>query len=554
MKLRLTYLILASCFALLLSHKSHANSTLKPANQAKEEAKNIIRLSKENPTTSSGHPGQGSSKDKTSQISLANSDQQPLNVLELTDVFNLIDAFHPSLKSSELNMQNARAELMSAWSTFIPSYKQRGVLADYLDSKYKRQQELSSINEITWQSPFAIELVGGLRVSSQSLLPSDTLEYPGSKAYLTNIKRTRLSGFTDGEVFLGLRMPLLRGLLIDSHRATLKKAKLENPLAEISIRIKRAELFLKGAEKYWDWVATGLQYEVAENLLEIAKVRTTGIEDRVKEGANPPIDAVEAQSQVNSREENLAKARRNFEKESIALSIYLWESDLSYMTPNKQHLPRYIPEPISIPESIIDEHLALSLNDRPELRRIELNQKQEQINLRLARNEMLPKLDFEVLPIQDLNRLDGGSNIIGSIHLDLPAYPLKAKSQVLKTKTKIEKNKLELNLTQAQIKNEVRDALSFLETSRERANRAREAFEKLKQVAEGEQLRFKYGGSNLFLLNQREAAAAESENKLIEALADHQKALARYRYAIGEWSIPDFDDSWLLRLAQSNKP
>jgi outer membrane protein, heavy metal efflux system len=446
------------------------------------------------------------------------------------------------LRSSELNRQAAEASLLEAKSAFVPKILARPLLLeDYLNESYKRKRAYSFASELIWQSPFGLEIIGGLRSTTKPILSEDGLSYMNSKTVFDSIKKVKLPGFTDDEATIAFRMPLLRGLIIDDHRADLQKAKLQVPIAELSIRQKRADLFLKAGEKYWDWANAGLQYKVAQKLLQLAKERADGIQERVSLGASPPIDYIEVQGQIKNREENLAKARRNLEKEAIGLSVYLWEDENGFVTPIESNLPEILPEPIEIAEALWKEHLKLSVSQRPEFRLLQFENQQEQINMKLARNELLPVVDLEVLPTQDLNRFENSTNIRGSINLEIPLAPLKARSKILKVQTNLGKNALAQNLLKAQITNEVRDALSYVDTSRERVLAAREARDKIGQLAEGEEMRFNFGGSSLFLVNAREVSAAEAENKVLEALADHQKALIRYRYSVGEWSIPDFN-------------
>ena len=464
------------------------------------------------------------------------------DVLELNEVFNKIEGFHPSLRSSELNIQAANAALLEAKSVFIPKIVSRPLLIEnYLNEDYKRKRGFTFAGETVWQSPFGLEIVAGLRSTSRPILSDDGLTYMNSKAVFDSVKKVKMSGFTDDEATIAFRMPLLRGLLIDEKRGDWQKAKLLSPKAELGIRQKRAELFKKAGEKYWDWVGAGLQYKVAQKLVDLAKERGVGIKERVDVGANPPIDYVEVSGQIQSRQENLAKARRNLEKEAIALSIYLWENlESGFETPTINNLPISIPQPITIPEAIWQEHLQLSVNSRPELTLLKLDNQEEKINMRLAKQELLPVLDLEVLPTQDLNRFDNGSNIRASVNLEMPLAPLKARGKILKSETNLQKNALAQTLVKAQITNEVRDALSYLETSKERVLSAQEAFNKIEQLAEGEEMRFNFGGSSLFLVNAREVSSAEAENKVLDALTDHQKAIINYRYAVGEWSILEF--------------
>lgn len=462
-------------------------------------------------------------------------------ILKLNEVFDKIESFHPSLRSSELNEQSAQAALLEARSSFVPKILSRPLLLEeYLNEDYKRKRAFTFSGELIWQSPFGLEIIAGMRSTSKPILSEDGLNYMNSKAVFDSIKKVKMLGFTDDDATIAFRMPILRGLLLDEPRADLQRAKLLTPRAELSIRQKRAELYKKAGEKYWDWVEAGLQYKVAKKLIELARERAQGIKDRVDSGASPPIDYVEIEGQIKSREENLAKSLRSFQKEAIGLSIYLWENEFGFLTPEENNLPIFIPPPISVPESIWKEHLKISTASRPEFALLQLENQEEKINLRLARQELLPVVDLEVLPTQDLNRFDNGTNIRGSINFEMPLAPLKARGKILKSQTNLQKNALAQNLLQAQITNEVRDALSYLETSRERVLAAQEALNKIGQLAEGEEMRFNFGGSSLFLVNAREISAAEAENKVLEALADHQKAIVNYRYAVGEWSIPEF--------------
>ncbi len=469
--------------------------------------------------------------------------------LKLEEIFQRIDNFHPSLHSTEQNRRLAEADIMGAKSAFIPKFLSRGLMEDLYDAKGKKKNAFTYSGELYWQTPFGAEIMTFGRTTTKSILDQDGLSNINSKSVLDSVTKYKLDGFTSSELSLAIRIPLLRDLLIDPQRADLKRAKLQTPLAEAEILKKRADLFAKAAEKYWTWIGAGFQYRVAEKLLDLAEIRGGGTKERVELGAAPPIDLIEVNAQIQSRKENLIKAERKLEKEAIALSTYLWEEDFGFITPTKDNLPDKLPNPINLPQELWEAHLEAS-KQRPELKILEIERKQENINLRLARNDMLPTINFEVLPTQDLDNGDR-TNIRGSLNLEVPLYPLKAKSQILKTQAKIQKNNLNQTDLKAVFVNEVRDAISNIQTTKERIEYAKASYEGYEALAEGEETRFQFGNSNLFLLNAREVSAADAEMKLIEALIENQIAVAEYRYAIGEWSIPGFDSTW-YELATQN--
>ncbi|MDX1918820.1 MAG: TolC family protein [Candidatus Caenarcaniphilales bacterium] len=479
---------------------------------------------------------------------------ESMAVLSLDHVFELIDENHPLLRSTILNRKIARSQELEAYSAFVPSLRQRSYLESYRDEDQKRKDGFTFTGEASWQTPFAVELVGTARATTIGRLSENSLGYPSTKAYFDGVKKTKINGFSDGDIAFGIRLPLFRGLWIDEFRADLRKSRFANQLAETQIREKRAELFQKAADKYWEWVGSGKKLEVSEQLLKLAEVRMQGIRDRVLYGANPAIDEVEAESQIKVRQEGLAKALREFQKESYGLSLFVWQNYNQLKLPNRSELPHLIPEPISIPAQIWQDHLAISILKRPELLQLDALAKQQRIDLSLARNEILPRIDLQILPRQDLYGFQGGTAIYGAITAELPLIPLKAQSKVLKAEANIDKNALSRTFNQQEIRTQISDALSQIETSRERVIQSREAFVKLEELAEGERTRFEFGGSSLLNINLREIAAADSQNRLIDALVDHQKGLAYYRYAIGEWSIPGFDAGWYQGLIAISSP
>jgi outer membrane protein TolC len=110
---------------------------------------------------------------------------------------------------------------------------------------------------------------------------------------------------------------------------------------------------------------------------------------------------------------------------------------------------------------------------------------------------------------------------------------------------KLRQNRYDMLRESGLIVNQISDALSAMEAARRRAEYHHEALLDLQHLVQAERERLRLGASDLLTVNLREQMAAEEEIELIEAVADHRKALADYKHAIGQWSIPGFDQSWL---------
>jgi outer membrane protein TolC len=83
---------------------------------------------------------------------------------------------------------------------------------------------------------------------------------------------------------------------------------------------------------------------------------------------------------------------------------------------------------------------------------------------------------------------------------------------------------------------DVDNALSAIERAKERVAAAVESLRLAKTLEEGERFRFSLGATSVLFVNLRERNSVDSENQVIRAKADYQKAQALYQWAIGAWA------------------
>lgn len=77
----------------------------------------------------------------------------------------------------------------------------------------------------------------------------------------------------------------------------------------------------------------------------------------------------------------------------------------------------------------------------------------------------------------------------------------------------------------------MRDAASALDLALQRLELARAEYDLARRLASAELERFELGDSTLFIVNQREMAAAAAQFAVVNALTDCHKATAAYRAA-----------------------
>ncbi|MDJ0625620.1 MAG: TolC family protein [Candidatus Caenarcaniphilales bacterium] len=477
------------------------------------------------------------------------NEESPLLMLE--DVFQLIEQNHPKLQEEKLEIPLANAERTRAKSAFIPTIRNRFFIGDYDDEDGSDEESIANSSEINWQSPFALEFFGGFRTTTDDILASEKLAYPAdSKGFLDTVRKQELKSPASTEGIFGLRVPLLEGLLIDKSRTEWKISALKQKTANYKISIERGNLLKKAGELYWKWVKEGINYRTAENLLSLAKERRDFVQKSVNAGLSPEIALTEVQSQILNREASTKLAEQKFQQASIKLKNFLWQENGDIIELKKTNAPNSIKNPKKIPLKLEEEHKLLALQQRPELENFNLELQQLQAKLKLAKNELLPKLDFELTAGQNISRVDGGASIRGSVFTELPIVPLKELSKVQKIETKIQQIELKRKNQKVMIENEIQEALVGIRNSSKRVKLNEENLLMLQRLADGERKRYILGNSTLFLVNQREIAYNRGQIQLVNALADYQIFLNDYQYSIGALSFSKNRTNWYVLLEE----
>jgi outer membrane protein TolC len=107
---------------------------------------------------------------------------------------------------------------------------------------------------------------------------------------------------------------------------------------------------------------------------------------------------------------------------------------------------------------------------------------------------------------------------------------------VLEAQGKADRFVLVQKFREQQVVVDVDNALSAIQRAKERIGIAADSFRMAKTLEDGERFRFSLGATSVLFVNLRERNSVDSENQLIRAKADYQKALALYQWSIGAWS------------------
>jgi outer membrane protein TolC len=330
-------------------------------------------------------------------------------------------------------------------------------------------------------------------------------------------------------------MPLLRGLLVNPENAELQKSGLADPRADVQIAQTRQDLFLAGATQYWDWVAAWKLVDVHKRALKVAEDRYKQVEGRAKAGAVAPLDVVEANQEVQRRREAFIAATRFVEQEQYKFSMFLWERDAP-MVPGAERVADF-PRAIELPTA--EKVLADKVNARgarPEIRVISIEAQLNNIDLEVAKNNLLPSLDAEAAPARNPEKFVLGLGYRFGLELRVPFMQRRSRGEVLEAQGKADKFVLMQKFREQQVVVDVDNSISAMERAKERIAASLQSLQLARTLEEGERFRFTLGATSVLFVNLRERNTVDSEAQWIRAQADYQKAQAMYQWAIGTWA------------------
>jgi outer membrane protein TolC len=332
--------------------------------------------------------------------------------------------------------------------------------------------------------------------------------------------------------------PIIRDRWIDANRAALWQAQLERNRVEPEIRAQLILFVRDGAATYWDWVAAGASYRIANELLKLALVRQEALEEQVEAEEKAPIDLVDNRRIIVSREAKQIDAERKLRQAAVKLSLFLRDdAGVPVVLDATAKPPEFPPVPNEFTLDAADVSRALA--NRPELADLNFQRQQLDVALRQAENERLPNVDAGLLVSQDVGeptsskRDKSPAEVQALVTLEYAVEQRKALGKARAIQGKLTQLQAKARFVEDKIVAEVRNSRLAIQAAVERVERARESFELAQRMLEAERDLFMEGQSTLLNLNLREGQAADAAAELVLANLDYYLANVDYAAALG---------------------
>jgi outer membrane protein TolC len=173
---------------------------------------------------------------------------------------------------------------------------------------------------------------------------------------------------------------------------------------------------------------------------------------------------------------------------------------------------------------------------RPEIREVAIEAQINNIDLELAKNNLLPSLDAEAAPARAPEKFVLGLGYRFGLEFKMPFLQRKSRGEVLEAQGRADRLVLTQKYREQQAVVDVDNALSGIERAKERIAASFQSLQLARTLEEGERFRFSLGATSVLFVNLRERNAVDSEVQWLRSRADYQKALAMYQWAIGAWA------------------
>lgn len=422
--------------------------------------------------------------------------QDSLNNLLLDEYLDIIIQTHPVARNADLEVEMRGAELLKTKGNFDPKV---GLDIDqkYFDDKEYFDNSIAQIKIPIWYGP---EIKAGYELNEGDFLnPQNNV--PG-----------------DGLAFVGLSLPLGRGLFYDSRRFEQQQAEIFNEAAKFQKNMILADLFYRARSRYFEWQGSYRIIQTLNQITELAFDRFEFVKSAYTLGDMSAIDTLESYNQYRNRVIDLGKETAKYTNNIAKLSALIsfdeeFNNLLSNIAPDLDANIIDTLDLISIIENIEEINPELALL-KAELESVELSNK-------LARENLKPDLDVSYNLLNNGNNYNefdtfNEANYKWNLSFNFPLLLRKERGELQKTSIKIEllKNKYADKKAEISFKlNGLLDQISQLIPVVEGFTSLRDNY---RTLLDAENLRFQLGDSELLKVNIRENKLIEIEIKRIE--------------------------------------
>jgi outer membrane protein TolC len=470
--------------------------------------------------------------------------------MALRDCIDLALSHNLDLKIQYLSLDIARYNLGGAYGAYIPQFA-FNARHDYISQPFEVDPKKAGVDypykmntdtigpSILGVLPMGLNYDFGFEarerdaVTDFSLNPNLISTYPPDGIRDTN------TFYADARVVV--RQHLLRNFWTDSNRHLITVRKKELRMSQEALRFQVMRTVLAVELAYYDLFAAREGVRAREKALELNQRLLAETRRRVEVGDLPPLEAEQAETQVQNTLTALASAREAFQLRQNALKT-LFTDDLDKwaeigVAPADTLLA--IQEQANRTESF-----QKAMRNRPDLAEARLAVERSAATVRFQYNQLFPTLDF-VGRYGGLGiRQDMGGASSDALHfrnkeyyygvvLSFPLSNVAERNNYRAGKAAREIAELQLKRAEQEIMLQVTDYVSQVASRYSRVNSARKARTFAESALGAEEKKLQNGLTTTFVVLQLQETLTQARTAEAQALADYNRSLSQLAFAEG---------------------
>ena len=358
--------------------------------------------------------------------------------------------------------------------------------------------------------------------------------------------------------------PLLRnfGFNISHHQILLAKNNKE--ISDYNLIKTLQDLIYQVEEAYWNLVYSIENLKVREQSLKLAQELLEKNRRSVEIGTMAPMDVLTAEADVATREADIlaaqAQVKNNEDRLKTILNLVAENHDFEWARIIPKDSPTFKKRDINL-----EEALAIALENRPDLKAIQIDLKNKQLTLNYTKNQLLPDLNLTAsywspgvsgdriiyLDNNPLTRVVVGTvpggisdslkdtfnfkykNWSVGLSLSIPMSNFFSRAAYAQARINYEQTLLQLKEQQQQIFLEIKNAVRAVQTNYQRVEAYRVARELAENKLKAEEEKFKVGLSTNYFVLQYQRDLANARTMELQAIIDYNLSLAQLNRALG---------------------
>ncbi|MDQ2921084.1 MAG: TolC family protein, partial [Acidobacteriota bacterium] len=209
----------------------------------------------------------------------------------------------------------------------------------------------------------------------------------------TSAANSTLNPFFSSNLALTFTQPLLRNRSIDNSRRQIRIQKKRLEQSDADFRLRTIDVISRVQQAYWELVFALRDQQNQLANLNLSRESLRRIEAQIAVGTKAPLERAEVQTELANRESSLLLAVQNVSVAENNLKQLIFK-DSSSPEWSAQVTPTDTPKFDSSPVNLNDA-LKEARENRPELRRLRLQNDINQIDLKFFRNQTRPQVDLQ---------------------------------------------------------------------------------------------------------------------------------------------------------------